>query len=121
MRLLFLALMLVVLAGCGPVSLLTDTQHDKTWCYTTGTTGVLIVDSTYGTRLAGGSSPVMWPRGFTGRWLGSEIEVLDPTGNVVAITGKKYSLPGGLFEPDPPLPGVSSVWLSCGDPHPVGP
>ena len=104
----------LVLVGCAPesVSLLTDTAHEKPQCYASSTTGLLVVDPKYGTGLTAGAPVVMWPRGFTGRRLGSEVEVLSPTGNVVAITGKTYQIPGGLFQPDPSI-GVSSVWLAC--------
>lgn len=33
-----------------------------------------------------------WPRGFTARRAGSEVEVLDPSGNVVLTTGRRYRL-----------------------------
>ena len=32
----------------------------------------------------------MWPIGMTGRRVGSEIEVLDSAGEVVATTGRRY-------------------------------
>ena len=45
--------------------------------------------------------PVMWPEGFTGRWVsGGQIEVRDEAGNVVATTGKRYRLSTGV--PDKP-------------------
>ena len=31
-----------------------------------------------------------WPLGFTARWAGAEVEVLDPTGKVVLTTGRRY-------------------------------
>jgi hypothetical protein len=46
--------------------------------------------------------PVRWPTGFTAvRLEGGKVSVLDPKGNVVAITGSRYSLTGGwLLEAD---------------------
>jgi hypothetical protein len=60
----------------------------------------LLVDPQYGTALAeyGGSrTPVMWRPGFTGRRVASEVVVLDPTGNVVAITGNSYRIAGNYL------------------------
>ena len=36
--------------------------------------------------------PVIWPRGFVGRRVGSEVEVLDRDGNVMATTGREYQI-----------------------------
>ena len=33
-----------------------------------------------------------WPKGFTARRAGSEVEVLDPAGNVVLMTGQRYRM-----------------------------
>ena len=35
---------------------------------------------------------ISWPTGFTGRWVGDQIEVLDTNGKVVATTGRRYDL-----------------------------
>jgi hypothetical protein len=62
-------------------------------CFAFPYKGELIVDSTHGTALKedeGRITPLMWPPGFTARWIGSEVEVLDPAQNVVATTGKRY-------------------------------
>ena len=37
----------------------------------------------------------MWRPGFTGRQNVSEVEVLNPDGEVVAITGRNYMIAGG--------------------------
>jgi hypothetical protein len=50
--------------------------------------GDLRADPMFGTVLGGG--PAVWPSGYTGRWAGSEVEVLDGTGRVVATTGQRY-------------------------------
>jgi hypothetical protein len=53
------------------------------------TTGDLIADATSGTAYKDGT-PTMWLPGYTGRRVGSEVEVLDRDGKVVATTGKRY-------------------------------
>ena len=110
-----LALALCLL-GCGSVVLPWDrvdlltrapmTVGGGPSCYTAATTGLLTVDPVYGTAI--GSMAVMWPLGFTGRRVGSEVEVLDPHGKVVAMTGRIYELRGGSESGDPP------VWVYCG-------
>ena len=94
--------------GCGPhagaVQLLTGDPLGPGACYTNFAEGLLVVQGS-GTAIAdetaGGSpvtSPVMWRSGFTGRWAGSQIEVMDPTGKVVATTGRRYRLSGGYYQ-----------------------
>jgi hypothetical protein len=111
-----LALALCLL-GCGSVVLPWDrvellTSDGPNLCYTSETGGPLIVDRTNGTAIDSGDPtapvPVMWPRGFSGRWAGSEVEVLDPDGTVVATTGRSYRIGGGSAGEDP------RVWLACG-------
>jgi hypothetical protein len=103
----------------GPVQLLTGAPQGD-GCYTSGATGLLVVDALYGTAVvdevmakvtgsARGPIPVSWRPGFTGRHAGSEVEVLAPDGHVVAITGKRYVIEGGYAAVD----GVDSFW-SCG-------
>jgi hypothetical protein len=63
----------------------------ETQCYAGGEgggPGVLVVDPEYGTRFNG--MPVLWPPGFTGVRVGSEVEVRDPAGKAVARTGQAY-------------------------------
>jgi len=83
-------------------------------CVLLGPSGDLVVHPQFGTAL--GSSPVMWPSGFTGRRAGSEVEVLDRDQRVVATTGRSYEL----------LPAeLSSGWVAgqvfvaCGVVRPV--
>lgn len=101
------------LIGCGwlpsdggPVQLLTGPPGFVPGCFTNSASGPLIVDPTYGTaiideimiRVTGTRPPpipIAWRPGFTARRIGSEVEVLDPQGNAVAITGKSYTLAGG--------------------------
>ena len=59
-----------------------------------GVRGELITDPRSGTALKSGPDlhPVRWPWGFTGRRVGSEVEVRDPDQNVVATTGGSYEV-----------------------------
>jgi hypothetical protein len=96
------------LVGCGllapdgdPVQLLTGPPGDWGGCFTNAAAGPLSVDPKYGTAIIDNdvrsTSPVTvaWRPGFTGRRIGSEVQVFDPHGNAVAITGKSYVLAGG--------------------------
>jgi hypothetical protein len=90
------------------VDLLTDNGNAPTaGCYTNSAQGPLLVDPRYGTAIidsdvrATAPVPVMWRVGFTGRRAGSELEVLDPHGNVVATTGRAYRIAGGYTGEDP--------------------
>jgi len=51
--------------------------------------------------------PLVWRSGFIGRRAGSEIEVIDRQGKVVATTGQHVVLTGGS------QPGLAG-WLVCG-------
>ncbi len=106
-----LALALLVL-GCGPsdaeVPIIAGPPN-HTGCFAADAAGLLMVDPTYGTAIIGdghenmlvkGDVPVTvaWPPGFTARRSGSEVEVLDPQGNVVATTGRSYHFLGGFVD-----------------------
>jgi hypothetical protein len=97
----------LVLGGNG--GLLTDPWGGN-WCYTSGAYGLLVADPVAGTALkwhypgnpaqeAEDSDrppqPVMWPHGYRARSAGSEVEVLNEAGEVVATTGHMYALEGG--------------------------
>ena len=63
------------------------------WLHVEERSDELIADSTSGTAIKYGDGtivPAKWPPGYTGRWVGSEVEVLDRAGNVVATTGRRY-------------------------------
>lgn len=130
---LALALMLVgcssELPGREQVRLLTGPPNagpGNVGCFTFGVNGELIVDPTYGTAIidrgpggAGGPTVVAWRPGFTAWRSGSEVAVFDPSGNIVAVTGRRYVLEGGyvaaagssgLTWPDLPV----GVFWSCG-------
>jgi hypothetical protein len=127
------------LVGCGgllphgdPVRLITA-PHPV--CFAADAAGLLVVDPTDGTAIIGDGHPnmlvggdlpvtVAWPPGFTARWSGSEVEVLDPQGNVVGMTGRSYQFLGGFVSAGgssgivwPEL--KKSVLLSCGNLQPV--
>jgi hypothetical protein len=83
-----------------------------------GITGELVADTTYGTAIlethqtkVGPETiawPVKWPSGYTGRRGGSQVEVLDGTGHVVARTGTRVQISGGYAGENP------RVWSVCG-------
>jgi len=98
----------LVLVGCG--SLLPDQVRLLTGsgpCFLLMQESLLVFDPTYGTAIDGGATPVAWPPGFTGRRVGSEVEVLDPHGNVYAVTGHNFTVSGGYASE-----GVMGVSLS---------
>jgi hypothetical protein len=95
--------------------------------------GLLVTDPRFGTAIMDNNVtgtvpvPVVWPPNFTGAVSGSEVEVLDPQGNVVAVTGNEYHISGGPVadrEPDPrpvthfllswPGLGVPAAFWACG-------
>jgi hypothetical protein len=70
--------------------------------------GQLVFDPEYGTAIKveggdylatrGATMPVMWWPSFIGRRLGNMVSVLDPDGNVVATTGRRYWISGSFEE-----------------------
>ena len=106
-----LALVLLVV-GCEAsddpiqVRLLTGPPGGFGGCFTDSASGPLVVDPKYGTaivdedmiRVSGTRPPpipVAWRPGFTAWRIGSEVEVVDPQGRAVAITGRSYWVAGG--------------------------
>lgn len=96
-------------------------------CYTYYQNALLVVDMTYGTAMAderapappAGSrpQPVMWPFGYTGFRVGSEVAVISESGNVVAITGQRFWIT--MAGHDPAQPNVpDNVYAACGPPTP---
>jgi hypothetical protein len=119
----FLLALGVALAGCtptAPVPLLTGDNPDgdlmSGGCYTNSANGPLVTDPVYGTAIqddTGGPEPwpvaaVMWPMGYTARHAGSEIEVVNREGLVVAKTGNRYHIEGGY------VGGSTPAFLACG-------
>jgi hypothetical protein len=83
-------------------------------CYTSGDIGELVVDPVAGTAILednGDRYPVIWQVGYTGRQIGSMVEVLDSSGAVVARTGTRVNLEGGYTDAFSATRG----FLSCGN------
>ena len=132
------ALALLVL-GCGlfpslQVQLINGPPH-ATGCFAADVAGRLVVDPTYGTAIVDDGHESMigardvpmtvaWPPGFTGRRSGSEVEVLDPQGIVVATTGRSYRFLGGYVAAggssgiEWPDLKMQVIW-ACGHPEPL--
>lgn len=128
-----LVLAMLVL-GCGspmlpgqPVALLTGDYQGMAAsgaCFTYWVEGPLTVDPEYGTAITDGDLatvpvPVMWRPGYTGRRVGSVVEVRDPAGNVVATTGRRYRIDGGYVDSDVLLhaeviPPDPRAFFACG-------
>jgi hypothetical protein len=104
---LFLA---VVTSFLWPVPLWTAPDEEMVGCYTSGTSGVLTTDSTYGTAIIERDArvPVMWPHGYSGRRSVTAVEVVDASGHVVARTGTRVQIGGG-YTGDAPR-----AFLACG-------
>ena len=114
---LVLAGVAVLAVGCGlmpssqSVQLLTGSPPPigSGGCFTNSASGQLVVDPKYGTAIINDDVQatfpvtVAWRPGFTARHFGSEVEVLDPQGNVVAVTGRSYRIAGGYVD----WPGLS--------------
>ena len=90
------------LLGCGPTGervplLITDLNVADEGCYLLGSEIRLVADAERGTAVRDvssttGSSAISWPPGYTGWRVGSEVEVRDPNGGLVAVTGRTYFL-----------------------------
>jgi hypothetical protein len=82
-------------------------------CYTDWAEGPLVIDANAGTAILDNDlhatvpAPIMWRPGYSARQVGSEVEVLDPSGDVVAITGRSYRIEGGYV-------GADRVFFACG-------
>jgi len=93
-----------------PVPLLTAPDDGMVGCFTSGASGILTVDATYGTAIIENDAPipVMWPIGYTGRRSGSQVEIVDKSGHVVARTGTQVQIGGGYTGENP------RAFLACG-------
>jgi hypothetical protein len=105
-----------------PVALLTDPDSaTQGGCFLSFIEGELVTDPETGTAIIGrnggdadGRYPVMWPGGWIGRqtWF-SNVEVLNPRGEVVVRTGTRVHLMGGF-------PGIRpDAWLACDMAYPL--
>ena len=104
------------------VALLTDTDSaTQGGCFLSFIEGELVTDPETGTAVLGrfggdtdGRYQVMWPGGWIGRrtWF-SNVEVLNPRGEVVVRTGTRVHLMGGF-------PGIRpDAWLACDMAYPL--
>ena len=89
------------LLGCGTARgervPLTITQLPVSACHPLATPLYLVADPQYGTATKFNrgdtlAQPLYWPTGYTGWRVGSEVEVRDPSDNVVAVTGRRYDI-----------------------------
>jgi hypothetical protein len=70
-----------------------EASSGENCCLLSYTVMDVVADPNFGTVSKGGGGPELtWPRGYTARWAGSEVEVLDPVGTVVLTTGRRYWL-----------------------------
>lgn len=78
-------------------------------CFVGPLGGLLVADPRTGTAIETGDDvkPLVWRSGYTGRRVGSEVEVINQQGDVVATTGQQVLLMGGGKDG---LPG----FLVCG-------
>ncbi len=94
-------------------SLYPDGPPGTIGCYTSGTSGQLVVDDEAGTAIIEGSSghryPVTWPIGYTGRSSWGGVEVIDGRGNAVTRTGSWVNMSGGYW--------TDGSFLACGEVH----
>ena len=92
-------------------SLNPDAPPGTTGCYTSGTSGELVVDGVAGTAIietgSGRRSAVTWPLGYTGRWSLWGIAVIDSQGNEVTHTGSVVNMSGGFW--------TDGSFLACGE------
>lgn len=115
-----LGLAAVLVAGCGlatdkalpsgTVQLLNSSQG-TVGCPSNVIEGDLVVDASAGTAISATDyrRPIKWPYGYSGRAQGSVIEIVGPTGQVVARTGTKIRLGGGEAE--------QGIWVACPNPQ----
>ena len=103
-RLALAMLLILAAAGCtGGPSASADTvalkgRIDGSHCHAGFTDGTLVAQAIGVGMLRdedGRIVDIYWPDGFTGRRAGTEIDILDGSGRVVARTGQRYKLLGG--------------------------
>lgn len=93
----------LAVSACGnsPVFIRTLDPNDiQESCYTSGVAGTLVADSTAGTAIVDGITGqrviVTWPRSWTGRSAGREVEIVNRRGQTVYRTGTHVNLSGGF-------------------------
>ena len=131
-RLVTTIAVVLCLVGCGPSAgpLLTGDPLAggalAGGCFLAEGGGLLVFDPSYGTAIIGeggtvdGRTIVAWRPGYTARANGSEFDVLDAQGRVVATTGQRYLLHGGYVDAgDVGRSDLEVVWWTCEDPEPL--
>jgi hypothetical protein len=117
MRRLVLLAVVAVLAGCQPSApLLMGVPpvggSDPEGCFLGSMVGNLAVGPDDGIVSVNDQGAVqarlIWHPGFSARWVGTQIEVLDQRRTVVAVTGRRYVLPGE---------GADGVFWVCASPE----
>lgn len=106
-RILALALLGTVLAGCGPVSIRTAPAAAQA-CDEALATGKLVKTAQSGLAIVdpiGAVTEVLWPFGYSARREGGRVALLDQTGTVVAHEGDTITMSGGM--------GANNRWAAC--------
>ncbi len=107
-RIVALALLGVVLAGCGSISLRTASAPVQ-GCDDALASGRLVMSAASGLALAdttGAVIEVLWPYGYSAkRQIAGGVALLDETGKVLAHEGDSISMGGGL--------GSNNLWGAC--------
>jgi hypothetical protein len=115
-----LLIALALLAGCASPAALPDgadvvrlltADQGGVGCPANVVEAELVADDNAGSAIldAGVRKPVRWPFGYTGRRRGTEVEILDRTGTVVARTGTRIRLGGGEVG--------AGTWFACPGPR----
>jgi hypothetical protein len=106
-----LGVVAVIVATYGvPVTIKTPDPNYSEGCYTSGTTGDLVTDSTAGTAIiesSGRRVVVTWPGGWSGRSSWRGVEVINRRGQIAYRTGTHVNLMGGYSY-------VDGSFLVCG-------
>ena len=84
---------------------------------------MFVLDRTYGLAVewddGTGPVPIAWPRGFTARWVGPQIQAFDREGRSVAETGRVHQYwSAGRVQPEDwvgvPLPPAGAYYVCHG-------
>ena len=93
----------VSLLGCAirgeQVPLITDEAVSGSGCVLMYQIVDVMADPTSGTVIKGSGEPLRWPKGYTARRVGSEVQVLDRAARVVLTTGSRYWMCPAIYLP----------------------
>jgi hypothetical protein len=93
-------------------------RHTPAPCMGALTIGVLVADDDWGIALAGGDGsvlPVVWAHGYSGRWDGNRLALVDGAGSVLAYVGDRVEVGGGSSYVDFGQGRAGEVWIACSD------